>query len=279
MAIAIIAFQFEGHAQTLSSYLNTSGISTSVVKQDGQYVVALAHESDVERAKEITEAFLKQPNDPKYQAAAWQQAPALTQQQTLFRQPLSLAQFWLTPLTSLILVLCAVVYLASVMGYFQPLTSVLMIQPVSDLVNHHQWWRLFTPALLHFSVMHVVFNLLWWYVIGRQVEQKMSTGVLLIILLVSGVISNVAQLMVVGPNFGGLSGVVYGLMGFAWFIGWLRPQWGVSLPRPVVGFMLVWLVLGYADVLWVSMANIAHTVGLISGCLLAVALTQTQRAP
>jgi len=33
------------------------------------------------------------------------------------------------------------------------------------------------------------------------------------------------------------------------------------------------LVLGYADILWVNMANAAHTAGLISGCLLAGALS------
>jgi len=31
-------------------------------------------------------------------------------------------------------------------------------------------------------------------------------------------------------------------------------------------------VLGYTDVLWVNMANTAHTVGLISGCLIAAVL-------
>jgi GlpG protein len=36
--------------------------------------------------------------------------------------------------------------------------------------------------------------------------------------------------------------------------------------------MLVWLVLGYADILWVNMANAAHTAGLITGCLMAGAL-------
>ena len=46
----------------------------------------------------------------------------------------------------------------------------------------------------------------------------------------------------------------------------------MTLPRAIVGFMLVWLVIGYADVLWVNMANTAHLVGLISGCLLAALL-------
>ncbi len=85
----------------------------------------------------------------------------------------------------------------------------------------------------------------------------------------SAAASNVAQLVVSGPNFGGLSGVVYALVGCVWWLGWLKPAWGLSLPKPIVGFLLVWLVVGYLDVLPVSMANTAHTVGLICGCLFA----------
>ncbi|HCA76013.1 MAG TPA: rhomboid family intramembrane serine protease GlpG, partial [Alteromonas sp.] len=91
--------------------------------------------------------------------------------------------------------------------------------------------------------------------------------------VVTALVSNLAQLMVSGPNFGGLSGVVYGLVGFVWITGWLRPQWGLYLPKAIVGFMLVWLLLGFADVLWVNMANAAHTAGLISGCVMAWLLT------
>ena len=87
--------------------------------------------------------------------------------------------------------------------------------------------------------------------------------------MITAVVSNLAQLIAVGPNFGGLSGVVYGVLGFVWFIGWLRPSWGIDLPKPVIGFMLLWLILGYADILWVNMANAAHTAGLVSGCAIA----------
>ena len=43
-----------------------------------------------------------------------------------------------------------------------------------------------------------------------------------------------------------------------------------SVAGGIVGFMLVWLIIGYSGVLWVEVANTAHTVGLISGCLLAL---------
>jgi GlpG protein len=102
---------------------------------------------------------------------------------------------------------------------------------------------------------------------------------LLVLFVFSAAASNVAQLVVSGPNFGGLSGVVYALVGCVWWLGWLKPAWGLSLPKPIVGFLLVWLVVGYLDVLPVSMANTAHTVGLICGCLFAWFLvTKTKNA-
>ena len=118
-------------------------------------------------------------------------------------------------------------------------------------------------------MVHFVFNLLWWCMLGGRIEHKLGTSFLILLFVITAVVSNLAQLIAAGPNFGGLSGVVYGVLGFVWFIGWLRPSWGIDLPKPVIGFMLLWLILGYADILWVNMANAAHTAGLVSGCAIA----------
>jgi hypothetical protein len=69
--------------------------------------------------------------------------------------------------------------------------------------------------------------------------------------------------------FGGLSGVVYGLLGFAWVAGRLNPRWlGMAPATPIMLFMVGWLVicmLGVFDVLGFSVANAAHLGGLLSG--------------
>jgi GlpG protein len=137
------------------------------------------------------------------------------------------------------------------------------------LLETGQWWRVLGPALLHFSVLHIAFNLLWWWTLGKQIEKTFGFSSLLMLFIFSAAASNVAQLLVSGSNFGGLSGVVYALVGCVWWLGWLKPSWGLSLPKPIIGFLLVWLVVGYLDFLPVHMANTAHTVGLICGCLFA----------
>ena len=179
-----------------------------------------------------------------------------------------------TPVTSVVIAICVVVYALSYLGAFGTIEQVLGIRGLDELRITHEWWRLLGPAFIHFGVMHIVFNLLWWWILGSQLERIFGSVGLGIIFVVSAVASNTAQLTFHGPNFGGLSGVVYALFGFVWWIGFLRPQWGIGLPNNLIVFMLAWLVLGYTEILWVDMANEAHLFGLISGCVLALATHQ-----
>lgn len=142
---------------------------------------------------------------------------------------------------------------------------------LSGMLATGQWWRLITPAFMHFSELHLVFNLLWIWVVGSRIEQLQGRWVLFGIFLLASSLSNLAQFWVSGPLFGGMSGVVYAVLGYTWL--WdkqgYRPRFG--LPPGLMLFMLVWLVLGYLGVLQLigmgAVANTAHLVGLIIGLL------------
>ncbi len=129
-----------------------------------------------------------------------------------------------------------------------------------------QWqlWRWFTHAFLHFSVIHIAFNVLWWWQLGGDVEKKLGAGKLLSLFLFSAATSGLGQYWVEGANFGGLSGVVYALVGYLWMLGYYAPKLGLGLSKPIVGFMLVWLVLGFVQP-FMAIANTAHLVGLLCG--------------
>lgn len=132
-------------------------------------------------------------------------------------------------------------------------------------------WRYITPIFLHFGWLHVVFNSLWLWEIGGRIERSLGALMLLGLVLVSGVISNAAQFWVTGPSlFGGMSGVVYALLGFCWVAGWLQPNWGISIPGPMVVLMIGWLLVcmsGLIEVLgFGTIANGAHLGGLSVGC-------------
>ena len=135
------------------------------------------------------------------------------------------------------------------------------------------WWRFVTPTLLHFSWMHLVFNCLWIWEFGRRIETSLGSLNLTGLYLASAVFSNSVQYFISGPSiFGGMSGVVYGFMGFIWAGNALRPNWIEPLPPAVVGFMLIWLVVGLVGALQIlgagAIANGAHLGGLVIGVLL-----------
>lgn len=281
MGHPLIAFNQQSPAHLLANYLTSQSISATVMQSDKEFVVVLDDHAHVDRAKVIAEDFLSNPTHPKYQQAAWDSGKnvQLAPSGSGFSVKNIINDAIKAPFTSVVFLLCVAVYTLSLLGLFSPIAQHLLMQPFSALSENHEWWRLLGPAFIHFSALHIIFNLLWWGMLGAKIERTLGVSMLLIVFLVSATISNAAQAIFSDPIqanlylFGGLSGVVYAVMGFVWWLGWLRPSWGLSLPNSIVGFMLVWLVLGYADILWVNMANAAHTAGLISGCLLAGALS------
>src|SRR5690606_3556910 len=68
-------------------------------------------------------------------------------------------------------------------------------------------WELWRPVLLHFSLVHLLFNGLWWWILARRVEQLDGWLALLALLLLCGWLGNAIQWWYAGPAFGGLSGV------------------------------------------------------------------------
>ena len=141
-----------------------------------------------------------------------------------------------------------------------------------EFVPHSgQYWRLLTPIFLHFSWLHITFNCLWLWELGALIERRLGTTMLLPLVLVSGVVSNVAQHLFGGPSlFGGMSGVVYALLGFCWVYNALLPERYLRLPRVVIYVMLGWLVFCFVAPTQLlglgSIANAAHLAGLLCGC-------------
>lgn len=134
-----------------------------------------------------------------------------------------------------------------------------------------QFWRLWTPALLHFSVLHLAFNLLWLWEFGRRIEDVQGRGRLLEGVLILAPLANVAQWLVGdGPMFGGLSGVVYGLLGYLIVAGRRTGDPRLTLPPALVVILLVFLVLfstGVTSAFGLHIANAAHWGGFIGGAL------------
>lgn len=143
--------------------------------------------------------------------------------------------------------------------------------PWLDSLASGEWWRLFSPMLMHGGWLHLAMNGLWYWELGRRIEYRHGRLGLLGLTLLFGLLSNLAQFWFAGSGrFGGLSGVLYGLLGYCWIFQLLAPTPAYQLPRGVLVMMLIWLLVclsGVIDTLGLgAIANAAHVGGLAAGC-------------
>lgn len=190
-----------------------------------------------------------------------------------------------SPWTSVLIVVSIIITLL-LNSPFGPLVfEWLRMGSPAYVVESGEVWRLFTPIFLHANTMHLAFNMLMLWVFGHQIEGREPTLLFLVLLSIFSVLPNVAQYYASGSHFGGMSGVVYGVLGYCWLTGKRRPEKGYHFPNALMGFMMVWLLLGFSDILrfagFGSMANYAHLGGLLAGLLAAFCVTsfsQKQRS-
>jgi GlpG protein len=155
---------------------------------------------------------------------------------------------------------------------FQVQGEYLYFTGLTQSLEQGQWWRLVSPMLLHFGVLHLAMNGMWFWELGRRIELRQGPGMLLGLTLLFSLVSNLAQHLSSGPGlFGGLSGVLYGLLGHVWLYHWLAPNPLFKLPRGVLAMMLIWLLVCLSGVVgklgFGEIANAAHVGGLLIGCL------------
>ena len=136
-------------------------------------------------------------------------------------------------------------------------------------IMNGEYWRAFTPVFLHFNFIHILFNGLWMKDLGSLIEHHKGWKFYLSILFISGLLSNLGQFFVKGPYFGGLSGVVYALLGFIWMNKRFDKEAKYSLPRNYVLIMIGWFFLCFTGVFW-PIANTAHGVGIAIGMLFGI---------
>ncbi|WP_018623538.1 rhomboid family intramembrane serine protease [Kangiella aquimarina] len=155
-----------------------------------------------------------------------------------------------------------------------------------NLILQGEVHRLITPIFLHFMIgafpIHLLFNMMWLWDQGGSIEKARSAWYLLVIVLITGVASNVGEYFSsvyfgYGRSylFGGMSGVVYGLLGFNFVRRRFDPFFPVHVHPGLMQFMLLWLVLGFTGLLG-NIANAAHLIGLLSGGLLGYITAKTR---
>lgn len=189
-----------------------------------------------------------------------------------------------SPATATILLLCVIVAVVTQLGEnlsvlsgltfldFSIRGQYIQFTPLSDSLAAGQWWRLFSPMLIHFGFLHIAMNGMWYWELGRRVELRQGSINLIGLSLLFSLVSNFAQYLFGGPSlFGGMSGVLYGLLGHVWIYQLMAPNPLYRLPRGVLVMMLVWLAVCMSGLVSLigfgQIANAAHVGGLLIGCL------------
>lgn len=262
----------------LSTLLHQRGVAHRIFEENGRQVLKVQHP---EQARQVSALY-----------QAWRAGQVQIELSGRARStPLGMGVNWRqAPVTLTLLILCIcgflLIYLRAPMSWVGLLTYT-PFQVVQDKLIFEtaegQYWRLITPAFLHFGWLHIVFNGLWLWELGSKVERVIGSLNLLGLFLVIALVSNASQFVFGGPAlFGGMSGVVYGLLGFSWVAPLLEPRWRIQPARAIMLFMVGWLLVcmvGLVEVMgFGAIANAAHLGGLLCGAAMGAAFGLLSRS-
>jgi len=279
----------EAQARVLSAHLSVEGIENQVEPEPGGSWAVWVHSDDqLERATTLLREFSENPGDLRYgQAIQRAEDKRRVEEQTAkaaerrYFDPAKLfpgRAYGIGRLTAVLIGVSVLVTLISAFGDAAGPRGWLSItrylyeddfirwRPGLSEIQRGEIWRLFTPAFVHFGILHLLFNMLWLKDLGSRVEHLQGRGRLLALVLVIAALSNLAQYRVGGPSFGGMSGVVYGLLGYVWLRGRLDPVSGLNVDRQTMLLMVIWFFLCLFHII-PNVANAAHGAGFAVGLL------------
>jgi len=280
-------------SQVFGDHLLALGMKARFDEQPEGWLVWIYNEDQLAQAKAELEAYILQPEDPRFGDGARAAEEVRRNEAKLdkeyrknFRE---VTEQWgglrirRRPLTMALVIVSVAIFILEQTSLRFVVQNALMITAIHvdpqrgwideglRRVFSGEVWRLVTPIFFHMNILHILFNCWWMIAEGTMIEVARGTLRLAILVLVSAVLSNVGQYIYMdqaNPEglhlFGGLSGVVYALFGYLWMKGQYEPEQGMILHPNTITTMLLWLVLCMTG--WLGpIANAAHVVGLLVG--------------
>lgn len=234
-------------ASIFGGILSSNAIGHRIdLEKDGMYSVWILDDSQFAAADALLEKYLTSP------AAG-----------TRARNPVTPVHVRLAaaPLTTAFIAISVIVTLLLWYGP-REISIYFFFEP--HLILAGEVWRAVTPIFLHFSTLHILFNMFWLLDLGGMIERRFGKLYLLFFILIVAILSNFAQFLWDGIGFGGMSGVIYGLFGFIWIRSKYDPTPDFGIDRNSVITMIGWLFLCMTGVIG-PIGNAAHVSGLLLG--------------
>jgi len=260
----------EQDLRTLSYYLHTQRIPHRISERHGEQTIWVAREEHIS----VVEVGYRQ----------WQHGELDKHSEQVSEQEkhrLSLNEVWSrmdkAPWTSHLIFASVIITLMQYLYGDMLWIQAFAISSFTYMHEHREYWRLVTPIFMHFTLPHLIFNMVMLWVFGHQIERREALWLWLGMVIFMACVGNLAELYATGPFFGGMSGVVYGVLGYCWICSLLCPERGYYVPMVFMTFMLLWLLLGFTSIPHQigigNMANAAHLAGLLSGLLVGLGVS------
>ncbi len=265
-------------ANTFRDFLFNRGVEAEVERNDRQtWSVWVEDENRLDEAGHLLAEFKADPSSPTFVNGS-EGANARREKQALDLEAFARKQrnrddvfgasmAGLSTVTYVLIALSIMATLLTQNDNGQRWWLMLIISTSPDAlteVSRGEVWRLVTPIFVHGGIVHILFNMLWLMDLGRMIEARRGSWFFLLFVVAVAVLSNAAQFFMSGPAFGGMSGVVYAMLGYVWMQSRFNPWSGFVLHSMTVQMMLVWFVICLVGLVG-NIANTTHTVGLVSG--------------
>lgn len=152
-------------------------------------------------------------------------------------------------------------------NYAAPLFREWALVPL--LVQAGEWWRVLTAGFLHIGPIHLLFNMLALWMLGRDLETVLGRGRFLALYLVSLLGGSAAVMLFSAPTgaVAGASGAVFGLMG-----GLVVVLKRMRVPATQVVVLIVVNIVISVTIPGISL--VGHLGGLVVGALATLGLAR-----
>ena len=273
-------FEKEKLALRFWGYLKQQEIDSSLEEDEtnGTWTIWVADEDKIDFAIEKQRQFSENPENPVFLTSTTPNDSSLTEKEpnspkSRFKE-FNLRNRWKNTrhgpgaVTLSLIITCVGVFLLSGMGKNTEMVGKLFM---SERMDGHlneflsgEIWRVITPIFLHFNLLHILFNMFWLHDLGNQIEAKKGWKFFVTFVVILALCSNFSQFLISGPNFGGMSGVVYGLFGYVWIKSRLDPGDGFQIDPTIAMIMFGFFAICFTGIFG-GIANWAHAGGLIVG--------------
>ncbi len=169
------------------------------------------------------------------------------------------------PATKTFIGLAVVFYILTSLGGMRDVLFESLAQ-ANFLIAEGEWWRLFTPVLLHANITHILFNMWALWVLGPQIERGVGTGPFVAVYLASAGMGGAFAYVFGSPEdvAVGASGAIFGLFGI--WLSWALHRRNTARGRMLLQQILFLLLLNAALPFIIrNIAWEAHLGGLIAG--------------